>query len=65
MGDKGNRYSPRLKAEVALSAYRNDRTLSESSAEYSMWRSHLKLRHKGAWNYGEYLAGNQRKKRLA
>ena len=36
MGDKGNRYSPRLKAEVALSAYRNDRTLSELSAEYGV-----------------------------
>ena len=36
MGDKGNRYSPRLKAEIALSAYRNDRTLSELSAEYGV-----------------------------
>ena len=36
MGGKGNRYSPRLKAEIALSAYRNDRTLSELSAEYSV-----------------------------
>jgi len=36
MGDKGNRYSPRLKAEVALSAYRNNRLLSELSAEYGV-----------------------------
>ena len=36
MGDKGNCYNPRLKAEIALSAYRNDETLSELSAEYGL-----------------------------
>ena len=33
MGDKGNRYSPKLKEGIALHAHRNNRTLSKSPAE--------------------------------
>ena len=34
MRAKAGRYSSKVKAEAALSAYREDRTLSELSAEY-------------------------------
>lgn len=36
MGNKGNRYSAAIKAEVALRACREDTTLSELSAEYGI-----------------------------
>ena len=36
MGNKGNRYSASTKAEVALLAYREDKTLSELSSEYGV-----------------------------
>ena len=36
MKNKGNRYSSKLKAEVALRACREDRTLAELSSEYGV-----------------------------
>ena len=36
MGNKGTRYSASTKAEVALLAYREDKTLSELSSEYGV-----------------------------
>ena len=36
MGNRGNRYSASTKAEVALRAYREDKTLSELSSEYGV-----------------------------
>ena len=36
MGNRGNRYSASTKAEVALLAYREDKTLSELSSEYGV-----------------------------
>ena len=36
MGSQGNRYSAKTKAEVALRACREDKTVSELSAEYGV-----------------------------